>query len=371
MSEWAAVRSHFRPHSHTTLGQHALWIIAGYLMAGVAFFTYIERWSWTDSLYFCVATLSTTGYGDLLPSKNLSKLFTIVYIVVGLSMIATCLGMLMRRVHAWTVKAAARNVRLSTSRRMLWQAASAAAIVFGLLSVGSLYVCWSEGWGMLDSVYWAVVTSASVGYGDLVIKAESTRRFATAYMLVSVSACAMGLSRLGSVTLEIDSARELDAFVARGLSERMLLEMDAGESGTVDRGDFLRFVLVALGKVRADELEKVMLMFDRLDTAGIGVINVAQARASTRLSSSFHIPADRSTASLGSEESGSASASPAFCPAPSPAGEAKRMGPSAMPAAQAGRCDGFGWRLEVPLLSAQGRANARCGASDTSDDRLG
>jgi hypothetical protein len=39
----------------------------------------VEGWSVVDALYFCFMTMSTIGYGDLVPTTALSKIFTIVY----------------------------------------------------------------------------------------------------------------------------------------------------------------------------------------------------------------------------------------------------------------------------------------------------
>jgi hypothetical protein len=36
-----------------------------------------------NALYFCVVTLATIGYGDLHPETRLGKVFTIIYIFVG------------------------------------------------------------------------------------------------------------------------------------------------------------------------------------------------------------------------------------------------------------------------------------------------
>ena len=53
------------------------------LVSGTVFYSAVEKWSVVDSIYFCVMTLATVGYGDLHPTSSISKIFTIVYFVVG------------------------------------------------------------------------------------------------------------------------------------------------------------------------------------------------------------------------------------------------------------------------------------------------
>jgi voltage-gated potassium channel len=57
------------------------------LLAGTLFYRQAEGWSILDSLYFSVITLTTVGYGDLVPSTAVSKVFTIIYIFIGLGII--------------------------------------------------------------------------------------------------------------------------------------------------------------------------------------------------------------------------------------------------------------------------------------------
>ena len=53
------------------------------LLSGTIFYRSVEGWSWTDALYFSVTTISTVGLGDLSPQTDFGKLFTVVYIFVG------------------------------------------------------------------------------------------------------------------------------------------------------------------------------------------------------------------------------------------------------------------------------------------------
>lgn len=53
------------------------------LLSATLFYHSVEGWSWIDALYFSVTTISTVGLGDLSPQTDLGKLFTIIYIFVG------------------------------------------------------------------------------------------------------------------------------------------------------------------------------------------------------------------------------------------------------------------------------------------------
>ncbi len=57
------------------------------LVVGVVFYVNVEHWSFINSLYFCVVTLGTVGYGDITPATDGGKLFTVLYIIVGLGVI--------------------------------------------------------------------------------------------------------------------------------------------------------------------------------------------------------------------------------------------------------------------------------------------
>ena len=60
--------------------------LAVMLLVGMVFYHFVEHWSWLDSLYFCVVSLATVGYGDLVPTEPISKIFTIIYLINGLAL---------------------------------------------------------------------------------------------------------------------------------------------------------------------------------------------------------------------------------------------------------------------------------------------
>jgi voltage-gated potassium channel len=62
-------------------------LLAFLLLSGTIFYSLHLGWSIVNAFYFSVTTLTTVGYGDLSPTTTLSKLFTVVYIFVGLSII--------------------------------------------------------------------------------------------------------------------------------------------------------------------------------------------------------------------------------------------------------------------------------------------
>ncbi|MBO9410947.1 two pore domain potassium channel family protein [Ruegeria sp. R8_2] len=62
---------------------------AGMILWASVFYRYVESWSWLDSIYFSVVTISTVGYGDFSPETAAGKIFTMFYIIVGLGIFVT------------------------------------------------------------------------------------------------------------------------------------------------------------------------------------------------------------------------------------------------------------------------------------------
>ena len=52
---------------------------------GTIAYHYMEGWSWITSLYFVVATLATVGYGDIHPTNDGTRLFTVFFILIGVT----------------------------------------------------------------------------------------------------------------------------------------------------------------------------------------------------------------------------------------------------------------------------------------------
>ncbi len=80
---------------------HAVWrdpetkalpFVAGALvLTGTLFYWRFEDWTIIESLYFCIVTLTTVGYGDFAPTTPGTQIFTIVYILTGFGVLVALL----------------------------------------------------------------------------------------------------------------------------------------------------------------------------------------------------------------------------------------------------------------------------------------
>ena len=63
-------------------------LLVGVILGGTVFFHFVEGWGWVDAYFFTVVTLSTVGYGSLVPVTVLGKIGTTIFIFVGLGIFA-------------------------------------------------------------------------------------------------------------------------------------------------------------------------------------------------------------------------------------------------------------------------------------------
>jgi hypothetical protein len=67
---------------------------------GMVVYHVLEGWGWIDCLYFAVVTLATVGFGDLHPTNDPAKLFTVAYILTGVGILAAFVSELSRQRRA-------------------------------------------------------------------------------------------------------------------------------------------------------------------------------------------------------------------------------------------------------------------------------
>jgi hypothetical protein len=69
----------------------------GVLATGTVVYHYLEDWSWVDSFYFSAVAVTTVGFGDLTPTTDGSKLFTVAYIFAGIAIITSYVNVTLKR----------------------------------------------------------------------------------------------------------------------------------------------------------------------------------------------------------------------------------------------------------------------------------
>lgn len=64
------------------------------LVSGTVFFVEVEHWSIVDALYYCVTTLTTVGSGELRPHTDIGKIFTVIYLFMGVGAVLATLQLI-------------------------------------------------------------------------------------------------------------------------------------------------------------------------------------------------------------------------------------------------------------------------------------
>ena len=71
------------------------------------------------------------------------------------------------------------------------------ALTFTLVMFASIVYSIAEGWSFLDSTYFAVVTIATIGYGDLAPKTTFGKLFTIAYVISGIGIFVTAAGALG------------------------------------------------------------------------------------------------------------------------------------------------------------------------------
>jgi len=64
---------------------YALVMLGVVYVSAIAAFHYAEGWLWEDSIYFTTSTITTVGYGDIVPKTYFGRMITIPLMWIGIA----------------------------------------------------------------------------------------------------------------------------------------------------------------------------------------------------------------------------------------------------------------------------------------------
>lgn len=133
-----------------------------------------------------------------------------------------------------------------------------------------------EDWDWMTSLYWAVQTTTTIGYGELKMP-YSLRWFNIVYLIFSTYFVANTLSRLAALSAELEQVRRDVSWKRRKVTHAMLDELQPDENDNrIDQYEFAVASLLNLGKIHFDDLKPIMDKY-RLLANKSGFISLEEA----------------------------------------------------------------------------------------------
>ncbi|KAK7363268.1 hypothetical protein VNO77_05404 [Canavalia gladiata] len=299
-----AVISDFNPQSPVSRPQfgsqsvvrQAVLLLVLYLALGVVIywfnrhdFSSTETHPIVDALYFCIVTMCTIGYGDITPNSTPTKLFSILFVLVGFGFIDILLsGMVsyvldLQESHLLSaVKGREGKGRESYiidvkkgRMRIRMKVGLALGVVVLCIGIGVAVMHFVERLGWVDSFYLSVMSVTTVGYGDRAFKTLHGRIFAAIWLLVSTLAVARAFLYLAEARVDKRHRRMAKWILGQDMTVAQFLAADIDNNGFVSKSEYVIYKLKEMGKVSEKDIMLVSEKFDRLDAGNCGKITLA------------------------------------------------------------------------------------------------
>lgn len=182
--------------------------LACYLLVGIVCFSLLKQElhgrttsTIVDAMYFAIVTMTTVGYGDLVPEGTAAKLFTCAFVFVGFGFLGVLVSgaanylvekqetILVHKFHQQKQQGPGGNDEEVVDDDEVVAAklkvGVAGVAVILLFITGVLVLMFCEGLSFVDAFYCVCVTVTTLGYGDESFSTKAGRLFAVFWILAS------------------------------------------------------------------------------------------------------------------------------------------------------------------------------------------
>lgn len=203
-----------------------------------------------DALYFCIVTMCTIGYGDITPNSTATKLFSILFVLVGFGFIDILLSGMVSYVLDLQENHLLRAVKGRGEKdgksyiidvkkgrmRIRMKVGLALGVVVLCIGLGVGVMHFVERLGWVDSFYLSVMSVTTVGYGDHAFKTMHGRIFAAIWLLVSTLAVARAFLYLAEARVDKRHRRMAKWVLGQDMTVAEFLAADIDNNGFVRYG---------------------------------------------------------------------------------------------------------------------------------------
>lgn len=230
-----------------------------------------------DSLYFCIVTMTTVGYGDLVPDSVASKLLACVFVFSGMAIVAlfvsNAANYLVEKQEALLIKALNRRNNSGEhqmgkeieANRVKYKFLVATGALAMLIIVGTLILSMVEKLSIIDAFYCVCATITTLGYGDKSFSTTVGRVFAIFWILVSTVCVAQFFLYLAEMHAEHRQRALVNWVLTRKLTFVDLEAADLDDDDVVSSAEFVIYKLKEMGKINQEDVALVMDEFENLD----------------------------------------------------------------------------------------------------------
>jgi len=227
---------HFRP---------VLFWLAAYLGGGTICFLLtqhhikgIKTNGFLDAIYFCVVTMTTVGYGDLVPDSDLSKLLACIYVFTGMALVGLILSKaadyIVEKQEIILVKTIFKGENYGPEQvskevetnKAKYKLILTASIFLVLMIEGTIFLYFIENLDFVDAFYCVCSTVTTLGYGDKSFSTTFGRAFAVFWILSSTICLAQSFAYIAELYTEKRQRSLAKRVLARKLS---LLDLEAAD----------------------------------------------------------------------------------------------------------------------------------------------
>ncbi|CAA6657319.1 unnamed protein product [Spirodela intermedia] len=237
-----------------------------------------------DSLYFCIVTMTTVGYGDLVPKSVSAKLIACFFVFTGMALVGFLLSkaanyfvekqeaLLARALRLPGEAQESRVMKEIGANRAKYKFLTTAVFLALLMAVGEVFLWKVEKLSPVDAFYCVCSTITTLGYGDKSFSTLGGRVFAIIWILTSTICLAQFFLYLAEWKTESSQQLLAEWVLNRRMTFVDLEVADMDQDGAVGAAEFIIYKLKEMGKITGEDIAQVMEEFEDLDVDHSGAL---------------------------------------------------------------------------------------------------